>query len=110
MDQDAVYSEPVRPLAQQAHSQVATVLLCQNNLIRGGIDHILSGTRFVISAEAGDQTSGALALYLIYPDQAANDVCETVTRLQDAMAFCPNSFLERPPGSLCCHSCLPSWS
>jgi two-component system, NarL family, nitrate/nitrite response regulator NarL len=62
MHQDAVYSEPVRPLAQQVRSHVATVLICQNNLVRGGIDHILSGTQFVISAEADDQTSEAPAL------------------------------------------------
>jgi two-component system, NarL family, nitrate/nitrite response regulator NarL len=82
MHQDAVYSEPVRPLAQQVRSHVATVLICQNNLVRGGIDHILSGTQFVISAEADDQTSEAPALCLIYPDQAADDVCETVARLK----------------------------
>ena len=52
MDQDAVYSEPARPLAQQVGSHVATVLICQNSLVRGGIEHILSGTQFVISAEA----------------------------------------------------------
>jgi two-component system, NarL family, nitrate/nitrite response regulator NarL len=82
MDQDAVYGEPFRPLAQQTRSHVATVLVCQNNLIRSGIDHILSDTRFVISAEADDQTSAAPALCLIYTDQMANVVCETVTRLK----------------------------
>jgi two-component system, NarL family, nitrate/nitrite response regulator NarL len=75
MDQDAAHSEPFRPLAQQTRSHVATLLICQNNLIRSGIDHILSGTQFVISAEAP-------ALCLIYTDQAANDLCETVNRLK----------------------------
>ncbi|MGF9762234.1 response regulator transcription factor [Microvirga sp. 0TCS3.31] len=82
MDQDAVYSEQFRPLAQEARSHVATVLVCQNNLIRSGIEHILSGTQFDISAEADDQTSEAPALCLIYTDQAANDLCETVNRLK----------------------------
>jgi two-component system, NarL family, nitrate/nitrite response regulator NarL len=82
MDQDAVYSEPFRPLAQQASSHVATVLVCQNNLIRSGIAQILSGTRFVIPAEADEQTLEAPALCLIYTDQAANDVCETVNSLK----------------------------
>jgi two-component system, NarL family, nitrate/nitrite response regulator NarL len=82
MDHDAVYSEPFRPLAQQARSDVVTVLVCQNNLIRSGIDQILSGTRFVISAEADDQTSEAPALCLIYTDQDANDVCETINSLK----------------------------
>jgi two-component system, NarL family, nitrate/nitrite response regulator NarL len=82
MDQDAVYSEPFRPLAQQARSHVVTVLICQNNLIRSGIEHILSGTRFVISAEAGDQTSEPPALCLIYTDEAENDVGEAVTCLK----------------------------
>jgi hypothetical protein len=48
MIQDAVSSEHARPLAQQACSHVATVLICQNNLIRSGIERILLGTRFVI--------------------------------------------------------------
>jgi two-component system, NarL family, nitrate/nitrite response regulator NarL len=82
MDQDAVYSEPFRPLAQQARSHVATVLVCQNNFIRSGIEHILSGTRFVILAEADDQTSEAPALCLIYTDQPVNDVCEAANRLK----------------------------
>ncbi|WP_201864312.1 hypothetical protein [Microvirga soli] len=82
MIQDAVSSEHARPLAQQACSHVATVLICQNNLIRSGIERILLGTRFVISAEADEQTAAPLALCLIYTDQAANVVCETVTRLK----------------------------
>lgn len=82
MDQDVVYGEQSHPLAQHARAHVATVLVSQNNLIRSGIDHIFSGTRFVISAEADEQTSEAPALCLIYTDQAANDVCETVTRLK----------------------------
>jgi two-component system, NarL family, nitrate/nitrite response regulator NarL len=82
MDQDAVYSEPFRPLAQQVRSHVVTVLVCQNNFIRSGIEHILSGTRFVILAEADEQTLEAPALCLIYTDQAANDVCEAVNRLK----------------------------
>jgi two-component system nitrate/nitrite response regulator NarL len=82
MDQDAVYGEPFRPLAQQTRSHVATVLVCQNNLIRSGIEHILSNTQFVITAEADDQTSAAPALCLINTDQAADVVCETVTRLK----------------------------
>ena len=82
MDQDVVYGERSRPLAQQAPSHVATFLVCQNNLIRSGIDHVLSGTRFVISAEADEQTSGAPALCLIYTDEAENDVCEAVTCLK----------------------------
>ena len=82
MDQDVVYSERSRPLAQQARSHVATVLVCQNNLIRSGIDHVLSGTRFVISAEADEQTSEAPALCLIYTDHVADDIGETVNRLK----------------------------
>ncbi|MDF2974768.1 MAG: hypothetical protein K0R61_5218, partial [Microvirga sp.] len=63
-------------------SHVATVLVCQNNLIRSGIEHILSGTRFVISTQADEQTAAPPALCLIYLDQAADDVCETVSRLK----------------------------
>ena len=81
MDQDVVYSERSRPLARQARSHVATVLVCQNNLIRSGIAQILSGTRFVISAEADEQTSEAPALCLIYTDHVADDIGETVNRL-----------------------------
>lgn len=82
MDQEAVYREPFRPLTQQDRSYVATVLVCQNNLVRIGIEHILSGTRFVILGEADDQASEAPALCLIYTDQAANDVCEAVNSLR----------------------------
>ncbi|MBD2749885.1 response regulator transcription factor [Microvirga sp. BT688] len=82
MIQDAVSREHARPLAQQAASHVATVLVCQNNLIRSGIERILLGTRFVISAEADEQTAAPSALCLIYTDQAADDVCGIVNRLK----------------------------
>ena len=110
MDQDVVCSERSRPFSRQARSHVATVLVCQNNLIRSGIDHVLSGTRFVISAEADEQTSEAPALCLIYTDHVADDMGETVNRLKTRWPSARTVLLSDHLGSRCCHSCLPSGS
>jgi two-component system nitrate/nitrite response regulator NarL len=82
MDQDALYREPLHPLTQHIPSHVPTVLVCHNNLIRSGINHVLSGTRFVVSAATDDQPLVDPTLCLIYADQVANDACESVDRLR----------------------------
>jgi two-component system nitrate/nitrite response regulator NarL len=82
MDHDVVYNEQILPLAQNASSYVTTILVCRNNLIRGGISHILSGTRFVLSEEALEQPSELVGLCLIHADQAADEVSATVERLK----------------------------
>jgi two-component system, NarL family, nitrate/nitrite response regulator NarL len=80
MNHDVVYSEQIRPIAQNASSYVTTVLVCQNLLIRGGISHILSGTHFLLSEEKPEQRSELPILCLIYGSQAADDLRETIER------------------------------
>ena len=82
MDHDVVYNEQILPLAQNASSYVTTILVCQNNLIRSGISHILSGTRFVLTDETLEQPSELVGLCLIHADQAADEVSATVERLK----------------------------
>jgi two-component system nitrate/nitrite response regulator NarL len=82
MDHDVVYNEQILPLAQNASSYVTTVLVCQNNLIRSGISHILAGTRFVLSEEALEELSELVGLCLIHADQAADEVSATAERLK----------------------------
>jgi two-component system nitrate/nitrite response regulator NarL len=82
MNHDVVYNEQILRLAQNASSYVTTILACQNTLIRGGISHILSGTRFVLSEKTPEQTSGGPTLCLIHADQAPNELTETIERLK----------------------------
>jgi two-component system nitrate/nitrite response regulator NarL len=82
MSHDVVYNEQILSIARYATSYVTTVLICQNTLIRSGISHILSGTHFIISEEAPEQTSERPILCLIYADQAADELSETVERLK----------------------------
>jgi two-component system nitrate/nitrite response regulator NarL len=57
-------------------------LICHNNLIRSGINHILSGTRFVIPTATDEQTLEEPSLCLIYTDQGGEGACESVNRLR----------------------------
>jgi two-component system nitrate/nitrite response regulator NarL len=57
MRNDVVYKEQILPIAQDPFQNVTTVLICQNLLLRTGISHILSGTRFVIAKESCDDLS-----------------------------------------------------
>ncbi len=82
MNHDVVDNEQIFPLAQNASSYVTTVLVCQNTLIRSGIRHILSGTHFVISDEALEQTSERPILCLIHADQGTDELTETVETLK----------------------------
>lgn len=54
MRHDVVYKEQILPIAQDPFQNVATVLICQNLLLRTGISHILSGTRFALAKEPCD--------------------------------------------------------
>jgi two-component system nitrate/nitrite response regulator NarL len=82
MDQNLVDNEQILPPAQNTTSYVTTVLACQNTLIRSGISHMLSGTRFVLGDETFDQTSELPILCLVYADQMAEDLNGTVERLK----------------------------
>jgi two-component system, NarL family, nitrate/nitrite response regulator NarL len=82
MNHEVIYLEQILPLAQNASSYVTTVLVCQNTLVRSGISHLLSGTRFVISDETLDLPSELPILCLIHIDQVTADVPETVEGLK----------------------------
>ena len=82
MSHDAVYNEQILTIAQNASSYVTTVLVCQNSLIRSGLSHILSGTRFVLSDEAQEHPSELPILCLIHANQIANDLIGTVEKLK----------------------------
>ena len=57
MRHDVVYKERILPIVQDPYQNVTTVLICQNLLLRTGISHILSGTRFVLTKEPCDDLS-----------------------------------------------------
>src|SRR5688500_11252294 len=82
MNHDVVYNEQILSIAQNPSSYVTTVLVCRNTLIRSGISRILSGTHFVISDEAPEQTSELPILCLIHADQAADELTETIETLK----------------------------
>jgi two-component system nitrate/nitrite response regulator NarL len=82
MNHDVVYNEQILSIAQNASSYVTTVLVCQNKLIRSGISHILSGTRFVLSDETLEQPSELPILCVIHGDQAADELTEIIEQLK----------------------------
>lgn len=82
MDQNLVDNEQIRPIAENTTSYVRTVLVCQNTLICSGISHMLSGTHFVFGDQTLGQASELPILCLIYADQMAEDLSETVERLK----------------------------
>jgi two-component system nitrate/nitrite response regulator NarL len=82
MNHEVIYLEQIVPLAQNASSYVTTVLICENTLVRSGISHLLSGTRFVISDEPLDHPSELPILCLILTEQVTADVPETVEGLK----------------------------
>ncbi len=82
MNHHVVYNEQILSIAQNASSYVTTVLVSQNTLIRSGISHLLTGTHFLIAEDAPEQASELPILYLIYADQAADDLSEIVERLK----------------------------
>jgi two-component system, NarL family, nitrate/nitrite response regulator NarL len=95
MAHSVVYKEQILPIAQDPFQNVTTVLICQNILLRTGISHILSGTRFNISEEIGEDLSdfsafpgGVPVLFLICDGRST---CEYAQTIQDLKARCPSS-------------------
>jgi two-component system, NarL family, nitrate/nitrite response regulator NarL len=89
MRHEVVYQKHVLPIAEDPFKHVNTVLICQNLLLRAGIDHILSGTRFVLADEAcGDLSSLPVfedkvpMLFLICESRAADEHAATVEELK----------------------------
>ncbi|WP_262028789.1 LuxR C-terminal-related transcriptional regulator [Microvirga sp. Mcv34] len=62
MRHDVVYKEQILAVAQDPFQNVATVLICQNLLLRTGIGHVLSGTRFALVDGQCDDPSNLPAL------------------------------------------------
>jgi two-component system nitrate/nitrite response regulator NarL len=95
MAHSVVFKEQILPIAQDPFQNVTTVLICQNVLLRTGISHILSGTRFNISEEVSDDLSdfsafpgGVPVLFLICDGRSAGDYSQTIQNLK---AKCPAS-------------------
>jgi two-component system nitrate/nitrite response regulator NarL len=79
MNHNIVHKEQIVSIAANTPSSVATILTCLNTLIRSGISHTLSGTRFVISEEVPEHSSELAAiLCLIHAAQATDEVTGTV--------------------------------
>jgi two-component system nitrate/nitrite response regulator NarL len=95
MGHDVVYKEQILTIAQDPFQHVTTVLICRNTLLRTGISHILSGTRFVLSEEAYDDLSSLAAftdkvpvLFLICENSSPEEYIATVEKLK---AQCPSA-------------------
>jgi two-component system nitrate/nitrite response regulator NarL len=89
MGQNVVYKEKILPIAQDPFQNITTVLICQNILLRTGISHILSGTRFDITEQAGDLSilstfpEGVPVLFLICDGRSPSEYAQTVKDLKD---------------------------
>lgn len=89
MGHDIVHEEQILPIAQVSFPTVPTRLICQNMLLRTGVGHILSGTRFVLAEEAGEDadTLSCLSdweqgLFLICESHFREDCGDIVTDLK----------------------------
>ena len=95
MEPDGAYKEPRLSLSQAPVQPVTTVLMCQSALLRSGVSHFLSGTRFVVSDDALDDVSGLLEhpdkdpVLLIICDSRSAD--EHVTTIQRLKGECPSA-------------------
>jgi two-component system, NarL family, nitrate/nitrite response regulator NarL len=88
MDHSIVYKEQAPPAAHDLFHPVTTALICQNTLLRKGIGHILSGTRFVLSEDVCEDASDlpvfstAPDLFLICENRRSDEYAETIRRLK----------------------------
>jgi two-component system nitrate/nitrite response regulator NarL len=93
MGHNVVYKEKILPIAQDPFQNVSTVLICQNVLLRTGISQILSGTRFNVTEEVGNELSSLPAfpdsvplLFLICDTGPTSEYTQTIKELK---ARCP---------------------
>jgi two-component system nitrate/nitrite response regulator NarL len=89
MRHDVVYKKQILPIAQDPFQNVTTVLICQNLLLRTGISHILSGTRFALTKEPYDDLSGLPVftdsvpmLFIICENRSTNEYAVAVEELK----------------------------
>jgi two-component system nitrate/nitrite response regulator NarL len=89
MRHDVVYKEQILPIAQDPFQNVTTVLICENILLRTGISHILSGTRFILTKEPHDDLSSLPAfadkvpvLFIICENRTTDEYAAAVEQLK----------------------------
>lgn len=89
MRHDVVYKKQILSVAQDPFQTVTTVLICSNFLLRAGIGHILSGSRFAITEEAcGDLsnlpafTDGIPALFIMCESRSTDEYAAAVEELK----------------------------
>jgi two-component system, NarL family, nitrate/nitrite response regulator NarL len=81
MDHDIGYKARPFSLTQDASNPVTTVVICENTLLRTGISHLLSGTRFVVTSEPSEHEMPGLILLC---DRSASDgYAETIAKLKE---------------------------
>src|SRR5918994_42068 len=89
MGHNVVYKEQILPIAQDPFQNITTVLICQNVLLRTGISHILSGTRFDIAEQTGELSTlssfpeGVPVLFLICDGRSTAEYAQTIKDLKD---------------------------
>jgi two-component system, NarL family, nitrate/nitrite response regulator NarL len=95
MGHDVVYKEQILPIAQDPFENVTTVLICQNVLLRAGLRHILSGTRFTPADDVSEDMKGLRAFADKVPVLVV--ICDTWTpedyaaSIQELKAHCPSA-------------------
>jgi len=89
MGHDIVYKEQILPIAQDPFQNVTTVLICQNILLRAGISHILSGTRFLLTDEICEDLSNLPAftekvplLFLVCESRSTDEYTAIIEELK----------------------------
>ena len=95
MGHDVVYKEQILPIAQDPFQNVTTVLICQNVLLRAGLRHILSETRFTPADDTYEDLQGLRAFADKVPVLVV--ICDTWTpeeyaaSIRDLKAHCPSA-------------------
>lgn len=89
MRHDVVYKKQILSVAQDPFQNITTVLICSNFLLRAGISHILSGTRFALTEEHCDDlsslpafTDGVPTLFIICESRATDEYAAAVEELK----------------------------
>jgi two-component system, NarL family, nitrate/nitrite response regulator NarL len=95
MDHDIVYKEQILPIAQDAFPHIVTVLIGQSTLLRMGIGHILSGTRFALAEDVHCDASNVSTtasnwpvLFLICESRSSDEYVEMIEQVK---AQCPTA-------------------
>jgi two-component system nitrate/nitrite response regulator NarL len=92
MNYHVSYGERMLADAEAQPQPITTVLICQNTLLRTGINSILAGTAFALTQPASSDLSAfadeASVLCLVCEDRVSEGTVETVERIK---AECPNA-------------------